>query len=235
MEAFVARHVLIKILFNGDMDGHTTDPDTGAIVTAPRICGIFSRRHFWTIVIYVATLVPALLLNDLGPVLSVTGAIGGCSLAYIGPGLAYLGVYGGSFLASLSEMLDNKNRKTNTSAGDLPVEGNAAANMEVSTSSRVPQGTKPLWWWPLLMPVWVHIATKGSEGMNIRMTALEQEHGPMPPADSSEQGGSSQIIAFRKREVYFSIFFILFGTIAMVAGVLSNVYFQVNEIFYSPA
>jgi hypothetical protein len=82
----VARHVLIKLLFDGDMDGHTTDQTSGEILKAPKMFGILKRRHFWTLVIYVATLVPALFLNDLGPVLSITGAIGGCSLAYIGPG-----------------------------------------------------------------------------------------------------------------------------------------------------
>jgi hypothetical protein len=234
MEAFVARHVLIKLLFDGDMDGHTTDPNTGETEKPPKIFGCMKRRHLWTFVIYLATLVPALFINDLGPVLSITGAIGGCSLAYIGPGLAYLGVHGDAFLAYVAEMVDNKNRKANPTAGDLPIEGDATANMKVSAPSPVPQGPKPWWWWPLLMPLWVNLATKGSQGMNDRMTALEQEHGPLSPTQGSQHDESSGVIPFRKREVFFSIFFIFFGTIALVAGIVSNVYVQVNDIFYTP-
>lgn len=238
MEAFVARHVLIKLLFDGDMDGHTTDPNTGAVVKSPKMFGILNRRQIWTLVIYVATLIPALIVKDLGPVLSITGAIGGCSLAYIGPGLAYLGVHGESFLAYLAEMLDNKNRKVEKNAGDLPVEGDAAASMQLPASPTIPQGSKPWWWWPLLMPVWVNIATKGSKGMNERMTALlEHEHGQLSPTTHGvqQQDGLGEVIPFRKREIYFSIFFIFFGTIALVAGIISNIYVEVNDIFYSPA
>lgn len=237
MEAFVARHVLIKLLFNGDMDGHATDPITGEVVKAPKLFGIFNRRHIWTFVIYLATLVPALLVSDLGPVLSITGAIGGCSLAYIGPGLAYLGVHGDAFLAYLGEMTDNKNRKATTTPGDLPVAGDANANMQVSKPPSTPAGPKPWWWLLLLMPLWVKIATKGSQGMNERMTAFEQEHGQLSPSEGGrdQHGEAGEVIPFRKRDAYFSIFFIFFGTIALVAGVLSNVYVQVNDIFYSPS
>jgi hypothetical protein len=149
----------------------------------------------------------------------------------IGPGLAYLGVHGDAILAYLAELVDNKNRKADITAGDLPVDGDATANMAVHTPSSIPQGSKPWWWWPLLMPVWVAIATKGSQGMNERMAALEQEHGPLTPTQPDQSNG---VIPFRKREVYFSIFFILFGTVALVAGILSNIYVQVNNIFYSP-
>lgn len=233
----MARHVLIKLLFNGDMDGHATDPITGEVVKAPKLFGIFNRRHIWTFVIYLATLVPALLVSDLGPVLSITGAIGGCSLAYIGPGLAYLGVHGDAFLAYLGEMTDNKNRKATTTPGDLPVAGDANANMQVSKPPSTPAGPKPWWWLLLLMPLWVKIATKGSQGMNERMTAFEQEHGQLSPSEGGrdQHGEAGEVIPFRKRDAYFSIFFIFFGTIALVAGVLSNVYVQVNDIFYSPS
>ena len=233
MECFVARHVLIKLLFDGDMDGQITDPSTGEVIKQPKTLGVLSRRHLWTFVIYVATLVPALIVNDLGPVLSITGAIGGCSLAYIGPGLAYLGVHGEAILEYWAQSVGGKNRKSDpNAAGNLPVEGDATATIQVHEPSSMPSGPKPFWWYPLLMPLWKRIAAKGSNGMNQRMSALEQEHGPISPTEANQL--SEDVVPFRKRDVYFSIFFIVFGVIALVAGILSNIYVQVNNIFYSP-
>lgn len=176
-----------------------------------------------------------------GPVLSFTGAIGGCSLAYIGPGLAYLGVHSDAFLSWVTGALDSRNNKasTTTTDGDLPIEGDANANMETTLSAGL-SGPKPWWWWPLLMPLWVSIATKGSKGMNERLTAFDSEHGPVSPehGNGDENEGSStastQVIEPCKRDYMFSVFFIFFGVVAMVAGVLSNVYVQVNNIFYTP-
>lgn len=231
MESFVARHVLIKLLFDGDLDGLVVDPNTGNLVKGPKLFGFFNRRRYWTLVIYVATLVPAVIVNDLGPVLSITGAIGGCSLAYIGPGLVYLGSHGDAFLSLLAGTINGKNKKATTTPNDLPLEGDPRASMHLES---IPQGPKPWWWWPLLMPFWVHVAASGSQGMNERMTALEQEHAPI----SSPQAGlhqSMDIIPFRKRDACFSIFFIVFGITALVAGILSNVYVQVHDIFFSPS
>ncbi|OEU09779.1 Aa_trans-domain-containing protein, partial [Fragilariopsis cylindrus CCMP1102] len=90
MEAFVARHVLVELIWGGDMNGYT--------IQSKCFCGLLNRRHQVTVLIYILTLMPALIVDDLGPVLSITGAIGGCSLAYIGPGLAYLGIYGDDLL-----------------------------------------------------------------------------------------------------------------------------------------
>jgi sodium-coupled neutral amino acid transporter 11 len=230
MEAFVARHVLIKLLFNGDIDGYTTDPDTGEVVKAPRILFFFKRRHFWTLVIYLATLVPALLVDDLGPVLSFTGAIGGCSLAYIAPGLAYVGVHGEAVLAWLAEVVEGKNRTSKNAPGDLPVAGDPGANMQLAVARTTLDGAKPWWWIPLLMPIWVKIARKGASGMNERMTELGQSHGLLSPG--TEQI-SIEVVPFRKRDLFFSIFFIVFGIIALVAGILSNIYVQVHGIFLS--
>ena len=235
MESFVARHVLIKMLFDGDLDGLIVDPNTGNLVKSPTLFGFLNRRRIWTLVIYVATLVPALIVNDLGPVLSITGAIGGCSLAYIGPGLVYLGSHGDAFLSLLAGKIhDKSNRNTNITSRDLPLEGDSQANIQIHSPAPMPLGPKPWWWWPLLMPLWVHIAAKGSQGMNERMTALEQEHAPLtaPEGDLHE---SMDVVPFRKRDAYFSIFFIVFGSIALVAGILSNVYVQVHDIFYSPS
>ncbi len=235
MESFVARHVLIKLLFDGDMDGLVVDPTTGDQVKAPKWLGFINRRVFWTFVIYVATLVPALIVNDLGPVLSITGAIGGCSLAYIGPGLAYLGAHGDALLAFLAGTIDDKNWKgRDATTGDIPIEGDPTASMQIREHSMPLQQSKPWWWWPLLMPVWVRIATIGSHGMNERMTALEQEHGPLSLPEA-EQPEPVDVVPFHKYDAFVSMFFIVFGIIALVAGILSNVYVQIHGIFYSPA
>jgi hypothetical protein len=233
MEAFVARHVLMKLFFDGDMDGHITDPNTGQSVLAPKTFGLLNRRHKWTLIIYVATLVPALIIDDLGPVLSITGSIGGCALAYIGPGLAYLGVNGDAFLAFLAAFTDSKNRKPDVAAGDLPVEGDADASIQTPAPSAMPTGPKPWWWYPTLMPVWVRVASTGAKGMQERLTALEQEHGPSS-GDTPQSEHLVETIGPCKRDYYISMFFVVFGITAGVAGVLSNVYVQINDIFYTP-
>ncbi|KAL7559444.1 hypothetical protein ACA910_010002 [Epithemia clementina (nom. ined.)] len=88
MEAFVARHVLVEMFFDGDVDGKR---DT----TFSKYCG---RRQRITFFIYVSTLVPALVVDDLGPVLSLTGALGASFLSYIGTGAVYLGLNGDDFM-----------------------------------------------------------------------------------------------------------------------------------------
>jgi sodium-coupled neutral amino acid transporter 11 len=231
MEAFVARHVLMKLFFDGDMDGHVVDPNTGEAVPAT---GFFSRRVKWTLYIYVATLIPALIVDDLGPVMSITGAVGGSCLAYIGPGLVYLGVNGDAFLAFVAGALDSKNRKADPAAGELPVAGDAGANLQTTTSTTIPTGSKPWWWYPALMPFWIRVAEVGSEGMTQRLTALEQLHGPAPGEGDEGQPEDTETIGPCTRDYYISIFFVIFGFVAMVAGVLSNIYVQINGIFYTP-
>ena len=72
--------------------------------------------------------------------------------------------------------------------------------------------------YPLLMPLWVHIATTGSQGMKERLAALEREHGTL-----DIQTISPTETIFPKRGDYFlSIFFITFGVVSCVAGLLSN-------------
>jgi hypothetical protein len=44
-----------------------------------------------------------LAFENLGPVLAISGAVGGSCLAYIGPGMVYLGVHGGRFLQLVQE------------------------------------------------------------------------------------------------------------------------------------
>jgi hypothetical protein len=134
----------------------------------------------------------------------------------------------------LAWVAGSTNKSSSTSIAnpaELPIEGDATANMGTVAPSTKPTGRKPWWWWPTLMPLWVRIATSGSEGMNDRLSAFDSQHGP---ADHPEHSSGKEVIGPCKRDYLFSIFFIFFGVVAMVAGVFSNVYVQINNIFYTP-
>ena len=313
MEAFVARHVLVQLLWKGDLDGYLfetiVDPTTGEERSSQRkakVCRCLSRRHQVTLLIYLLTLIPALIVNDLGPVLSITGAIGGCCLAYIGPGLAYLGVHGEDFLGRLAGSIAAKNpgagddgtTNHNTEGGtiELPIDGDATAKLKKAGGLFCPHKLfaekthtgykKPWWWYPLGIPLWIPIALEGSRGMNERLAALDEEfqQHPVSPIDAdesgissddaindavggetmantttttttttttrihgdsgggpstslpeAEQGASILIVNASLTNYGFAIFFIVFGAIALVAGVASNVYVQIHGIFAIPA
>jgi solute carrier family 38 (sodium-coupled neutral amino acid transporter), member 11 len=91
LESMVARHVCVTLLFDGRA-AHEGNHD--AYLLQRR-----DRRVLLTLAVYVAAIVPAALFDDLGPVLALTGAIGGSCLSYIGPGAVFLGVHGARFRA----------------------------------------------------------------------------------------------------------------------------------------
>ena len=247
MEAFVARHVLMKLLFDGDMDGYTqstvilpTSLDLGMgdfslssndeSYFASFFNKYFDRRTTWTFGIFIATLIPAMIVDDLGPVLSISGAIGGSCLAYIGPGLVYLGVNGEYFLQYVRGKLQG-----------VDAHATAVSNMMITTNNGTAttdrtwlDGPKPWWWYPLGMPIWIHIATLGADGMNERLTALQQEHEMMTDEGDvdhhhhqQQQQPTIESIPPIERDYYISITFITVGVIAAVAGVFANFYEQV--------
>lgn len=222
MELFVARHVAVQMIFNGDMDG--PNPDAW-----------LNRRVLVTIGIYIATLIPALIVDDIGPVLSLTGSLGASCLSYIGTGLVYLGINGEDFLNYLAEHLRNKgygsDNVTGASKGgevELPVVGDASARMPSNGADlSVLQGSKPWWWWLGGFPFWVAIASTGAHGSRNFLTDFHATAG-QPSADESGTIGP------RVRDYYISMFFISFGILAAVVGVASSIYVEVNNIFYSP-
>ena len=69
MESFVARHVLIQLLHNGDMDSINNENGREG---GGYLC--LNRRQSWTLAIYIMALIPALFLDNLGPVLSIVSA-----------------------------------------------------------------------------------------------------------------------------------------------------------------
>ena len=97
MELFVARHVCVVLFFKGRR-AHEGDDHS--------VLARNDRRVRVTVALYMITLIPATVFDDLGSVFSVTGSLGGSVLSYIGPGLTYLGVHGSEFLELASKRWD---------------------------------------------------------------------------------------------------------------------------------
>jgi len=244
MEAFVARHVIMKLMFNGQMD------DDKATGNYSGFAGYFRKKRFkWTFVLYVTTLIPALIVDDLGPVLSITGSLGGSCVAYIAPGLIYLGINGTEFLQWTSSLLKNHRNKGSsraTSAGDieLPVVGDAAAVMPESTDSSEPDltGSKPWWWFVCGFPIWVGIASTGESTMRERLEQYDNDFQGIPsPSEGQasniegtiEEEMDKDVFTPVKKDYIMSMFFVVFGAVAAVAGLVSNIYVQVNDVFFT--
>lgn len=149
MESFVARHVIIQLVYNGNMDNTTVGPN-GEQIPEQKMLGFLGRRELVTLGLYVMTLIPALIVDDLGPVLSLTGSLGASCIAYIAPGLVYIGVNGADFMQWATGSVRVKN--TGGAAPgevELPVAGDSSANMEVRNDDFSNMGgSKPWWWFP---------------------------------------------------------------------------------------
>ena len=182
-----------------------------------------------------STIIPALVFNDIGPVLSFTGAIGGSCISYIGPGLVFLGVNGGEFINSTGAYLDrwqlgNRNNTTCASTtvaeGDLPVEGNASLRMDAKFDNRTYESIitsrKPCWYYLGLFPIWMWIANKGATNMQLKIDAANSTNTRDDNVDELPHPSAADFC--------ICIFFVLFGITAMVAGVVSNVYVQMNNL-----
>ena len=244
MELFVARHVLVALFYKGDMDGVTIGPNA-EVVELPRFLGILGRRQIITLIIYVATLLPALVVNDLGPVLSITGAVGASCIAYISTGAVYLGVNGEDFLNYCRNMLESRGYKVNKTPKptevELPVVGDATATMpnpeqdndNITTDEIpvIPSGFKPIWWYLFLFPIWTSLAAWGATGTRNFLRPMVE--GGMTDVDLNAPD-SQDVIGPRKRDYYVSMFLITFGIVAAVAGLIANIYLEVQNVFYTP-
>jgi sodium-coupled neutral amino acid transporter 11 len=231
MESFVARHVLIKLIHNGDMDGEAA-ANADEVNSNPGVLCL-GRRQAWTLAIYAVALIPSLFLDDLGPVLSITGSLGGSCVSYIAPGLIYLGVHGEEFLAMIAESLDRHCGGSSTNGDiELPVAGDANTVMQAPqvTASSHKNLSKPWWWFPLLMPIWCAIASNGSTTMR---ETLARAQFPEANLRDAHLDAEDDLVATR-RDFVVAIFFVVFGVVAVVAGILSNVYVQLNGIFFTP-
>ena len=232
MESFVARHVLVQLFYNGNMDNTTVGPN-GEQVPEQKMCGFFGRREQITLGLYVITLIPALIVDDLGPVLSFTGSLGASCIAYIAPGLVYIGINGGDFLQWATGSVRSKSKDSEHGGADpgqieLPVVGDSSASMEVRTDHDM-GGSKPWWWFPVGMPIWTAIASMGEHGTTEFMAELG-----VSGNHHVATGEDDEVVSPNRKDFIISIVFIICGIIAAVCGVASNIYVQVNDIFFSP-
>ena len=143
IESFVARHVLIVLFFRGRR-AHEGDDHS---VLARR-----DRRLALTLVLYLLALTPALTLESLGPVLAISGSLGGSSLSYIGPGAVYLAVHG-------QEFRDMVKKRWNM--GGNGGEGGDDEDDGPPSAARVDGILNKFLWYLTFMPLWCGIASIG--------------------------------------------------------------------------
>ncbi|KAL3826949.1 hypothetical protein ACHAXA_000013 [Cyclostephanos tholiformis] len=254
MESFVARHVLVMLMHNGDMDGtggftvenedrleaeelgegDGVDDDAASSGRNVIIEGggvlCMNRRQTWT---GLMTLTPALIFDDIGPVLSLTGAIGGSCISYIGPGFVYLGVNGEEFLQMVGCWLDRWRRArgytTSNTDADLPTEGNASLKIThgdgLVSYEIITKGRKPLLYYLGLFPLWTFVAHRGATHMQVKTSAANAVSGGGAAVDVS-----TMLPSATKFDFAVCFFFIVFGLVSMIAGVISNVYVQVYNL-----
>ena len=232
MESLVARHVIIQLLYNGNMDNTRVSSENGEIFPEQKFLYCFGRRERVTVFLFLCTLIPALLVDDLGPVLSITGSLGASCIAYIAPGLVYLGVHGSHFL-QWADGGDGRHKSDGESENnvELPVVGDASARMTHSAPSSPPSRRRPWWWWLLGMPLWVAMAQRGARGTREFITGWDREHGPPENTDAAT---AATLVYPNRRDYCISITMMVFGIVAATCGLLSNIYVQVNDIFFTP-
>lgn len=155
MESFVSRHVLVVTFFQGRR-AHEGD-DHAVLARTDRRIGV-------TLSLYICALIPAVLFEDLGSVLSFSGALGGSCLSYIGPGAMYLAVHGEAFLDIVAKKWPGIWKTTSPSNVDENIElANVAADSSGSTKSVFFSILNTVNWYICLMPIWCNIATLGKD------------------------------------------------------------------------
>jgi hypothetical protein len=75
--------------------------------------------------------------------------------------------------------------------------------------------------------------------MNLKLSQSNAEWDAPPDANVQAKVLEDEVVQDDDLEVHrndfcVAIFFIVFGAVAVVAGILSNIYVQVNGIFFSP-
>ena len=156
LSSYVARHVLIVLLFSGKT-AHTGDDHS--------VLARWDRRILLTFVLYICALVPALLCSDLGTVLALTGTVAGSCLSYLGPGVAYLCVHGLIFLKYVGEKWNMKNPSMKSLMWNFPLNviDTFEGDLVESEPGWVLSTIKVIAWYIFMMPLWTGIAKKGGE------------------------------------------------------------------------
>ena len=221
MESFVLRHVLVELVHDGDMESS--------------MCGPFNRRQCWSLVVYMLVLIPALLLDDVGFVLSMTGCIAGGGIAYCAPGLIFLGTNAEAFLSHCQNKLLTRQVcegiKHTVTIDDLSMTGEQDMDVTDGIISSIKETPKPCWWYLLGYPIWTKIAMIGKCNMEVKSdddkvvyeNAVFDENTQLPS----------------ERDYRIAIFFICFGVLSAVAGVASNIYVLLHDeetiVYYGDA
>jgi sodium-coupled neutral amino acid transporter 11 len=186
MESFVARHVCVSLFFKGRR-AHEGNADADILQR-------FDRRVGLTMALYLATVIPASLAEDLGNVLALTGAIGGSSLCYLGPGAVYLGIHGERFLQLVDESswlgawhkqqtTTQTNKRMLHPNGDslvqettplvarerLPMTTTNGEEEASSWKTRMTEGLQTILAYALWMPLWCFIAAYGKQCLGNHM------------------------------------------------------------------
>ena len=265
MESFVARHVLVVLFHGGDIDGvvHQEEDistvNSNITATTPReqlICLCLNRRHILSMGIFFATLLPAIILSDIGPVLSITGSLGGAFLCYFSPGMVYLGVYGEEFLQSTEQLLDSyhggklfkrkqqKNKSnSHVTKDDLPMDGTANVwlnthdHQNPSSSIELPiagDSSQVLVTFPKATqskPIWWYIGLFPFWCFIARVGKSNMNKKCSSAATLSQ---SSDILGDISKpptccDFLYAMVFITFGIISAVAGVVSNIWFLLKK------
>jgi amino acid permease len=154
LASYVARHALIVLLFTGKSAKAGDDHS---------VLARFDRRFILTFALYLSALVPAIICNELGTVLALTGAVAGSSLSYLGPGIAYLGVHGLTFLREVKRKWNVKD-SFNRYMWKYP-------NRHYKESKIEPLGWLSsilyiIAWYCLFMPLWMLIAMEGGNNFD---------------------------------------------------------------------
>mmetsp|Transcript_29577 Transcript_29577/g.33767 ORF Transcript_29577/g.33767 Transcript_29577/m.33767 type:complete len:634 (+) Transcript_29577:130-2031(+) len=157
MESFVTRHVCVVTFFVGRR-AHEGEDAT--------ILNRSDRRITLTVALYFLALIPAIMFENLGNVLSLTGAVGGSCLCYIGPGLLYMGIHGKRFC----EIVDKNYRSSSSDSSSIVDEekqtllqrqqnGNSNTTTKSSSSSCI----NTICYYLLGIPFWYWIASIGAK------------------------------------------------------------------------
>lgn len=211
---FVCHHVVFQLFFGGIVDQVSINLD-GNEQPAKKWLGCLGRHQWVTLAILLLSLAPALALNDLGVVLSFSWAVGASSLAYTAPGLAYLGINGADFLQWATQFIRQPEKAEDVS--EVTVSGIDKAvdvvleSDETKRDFSLPKGSKPCWWYLLGLPIWTRIAMIGAS--NVQRFC----------DDSLDAATKAEEKSIRIGSCCLSIFFIVFGFIAMIARVGSTV------------
>lgn len=167
MNLYIVRHVCVVLFFEGTL-AHEGDDST---VLMRR-----DRRVTLTWVLYISSLIPAILMDSTGKVLSVTGAIGGSCIAYIGPGLAFLAVHSNEFIQLVHKRWGSSSRKLWGYPMEVEAEMEAASGVDNARHLEVSDGATEhqahnliakgsnvdvVIWYIIGMPIWSAIAKIG--------------------------------------------------------------------------